>query len=137
MIPFRAFLEATGDDDWNTETVRSADGKSNCLFGHLFNFGTELALTRGGTDEDAQKYANRTWEAFEETWATTYVIYPVNDGKHPKYQQDTPKQRVLAYLDALLAGEEETTYQSMESWARSYEAERGIISPDNQLAATS
>ena len=50
---------------------------------------------------------------FEENIATTYMIYPVNDGKHPKYQQSTPKARSIAYLKDLRDEKEKTTSDYM------------------------
>lgn len=97
-----AYMEATEEDAWNLDTVRSKDGAKNCFFGHLFNM---------SPDEDR---ANALWGLFEDLYATTYRIYPVNDGENPRYPQATPKQRILAYLRALAAGEEQTTEQSME-----------------------
>lgn len=47
-------------------------------------------------------------------WLRSTRIYPVNDGTNPRYPQETPKQRILAYLRALAAGDELTTEQSME-----------------------
>ena len=98
-----AYMESTEEDAWRVDTVRSADGKTNCFFGHLFNM--------GGTDERG----SALWNTFEDRWATTYMIYPVNDGQNPAYPQSTPKKRVLAYLQALAEGTEMTTWQSMEA----------------------
>lgn len=95
------FMEATDESEWQTDVVRSKDGKQNCFFGHLFNM---------GADEDE---ANRIWDWFEARWATTFMLYPVNDGENPKYQQSTSKARVLAYLNALLSGEEENSFALM------------------------
>lgn len=98
-----SYMETTVEEAWRTETVRSADGSTNCFFGHLFNMGAD--------DEQG----SALWNWFEELWATTYMIYPVNDGRNEKYQQKTPKKRVLAYLRALADGTEMTTGQSMEA----------------------
>lgn len=98
-----AYLETTPEEAWQADTVRSGDGTRNCFFGHLHAWGG--GDTRGSA----------LWDAFEELWSTTYRIYPVNDGQDPRYQQPTPKQRVLAYLRALAAGDEPTTHQSLEA----------------------
>ena len=100
---FIAYLEQTKDEDWVCDIVRSKDGNANCLFGHLFAFAND--------DKTAQLY----WDHFEYWWATTYMIYPVNDGKNPNYRQDTPKQRCLAYLRDLISGKEQKTFEIMES----------------------
>ncbi|QOD06126.1 hypothetical protein [Pseudarthrobacter sp. BIM B-2242] len=103
LDPVIAYMEATAEDSWNLDTVRSKDGSKNCFFGHLFNM---------APDDD---HANALWGMFEDLWSTTYRIYPINDGTNPSYPQETPKQRILAYLRALQAGDELTTEQSMEA----------------------
>lgn len=75
-----SFLERTKDEKWCTKVVRTEDGKG-CVMSHIFDMG-----------------GNYFWEMFECMYATTYMIYPVNDGESPKYQQSTPKERVIAYL---------------------------------------
>lgn len=97
-----AHMEATGEDSWQMDVVRSKDGTKNCFFGHLF--------AMGGDD----KRGSELWNAFEERWATTYMIYPVNDGTHSRYGQPTPKQRILAYLRNLLDGTEKSVRQLMD-----------------------
>lgn len=97
-----AYMEGTEEDAWRVDTVRSADGTTNCFFGHLFNM--------GGNDARG----NLLWEGFEEAWATTYMIYPINDGSDSRYPQATPKQRVLAYLRDLNSGAQKTVPQVME-----------------------
>jgi hypothetical protein len=96
------YMEATSEESWCVDVVRVFDGKANCFFGHLFAMGKD------------DKEGNHLWETFEEAWATTYMIYPINDGKNEFYQQPTPKQRVIAYLKDLRDGKVETTYQCME-----------------------
>jgi hypothetical protein len=97
-----AHMEATAEDSWQMDVVRSADGSRNCFFGHLFSMG---ANDQEGT---------RIWDWFESAYSTTYGVYPVNDGQHPDYQQATPKQRMLAYLRDLRDGRAKTTMQCME-----------------------
>lgn len=97
-----AYMEATPEEAWRTGTVRSEDGTTNCFFGHLF--------AMGGTDGRG----NALWEVFEEEWATTYVVYPVNDGTGTRYLQPTPRQRILAFLHELNTGQVMTTPQSMD-----------------------
>lgn len=93
-------MNSTTEDSWCTNVVRKED--KNCFFGHLFSMGKN------------DKEGNFLWGAFEEIWATTYMIYPVNDGEHPRYNQPTPKQRIIAYLKDLRDGKQKTTYQLME-----------------------
>ncbi len=89
------YLDKTTEESWCTDVVKTKDGR-NCLFGHLFDL--------GGSD---------LFNWFENI-ATTYMVYPVNDGEHENYQQPTPKQRCIAYLKDLRIGKEKTTYQLME-----------------------
>jgi hypothetical protein len=103
-----AHMTATDEDAWNLDTVRSKDGAKNCFFGHLFNMSPD------------EVRANALWGLFEDLYATTYVIYPINDGTNPRYPQETPKQRILAYLQALAAGDELTTGQAMEAEYEAY-----------------
>lgn len=116
------YLAATSYDDWQLDVVRSADGSKNCFFGHLFQWAENAASEHGASTEDARLWANLVWEAFEERWATTYVIYPINDGSNPRYPQATAKERVIAYLTALRDGEEMTTLEAMEADAAAFEA---------------
>jgi len=95
------YMEATPEESWGVDVVRSKDNK-NCFFGHLFNMGKD------------EKESNTIWGLFEELYATTYMIYPVNDGENPAYQQSTPKQRVIAYLKDLRDGRAKTTYEVMD-----------------------
>lgn len=97
------YMEATPEDSWLTGYVRATDQR-NCFFGHLFNM------------EQDQKEANHLWNWFEEMYATTYMIYPVNDGEAPEYQQPTPRQRVIAYLKDLRDGNAKTTHQLMDEY---------------------
>ena len=98
---FIKYCESTEENEWCVDVVRTRDGK-NCLFGHLFAF--------AGNDYLGCQF----WDMFEECWATTYMVYPVNDGENERYQQKTPKQRCVAYLKNLRDGLEKTTHQIME-----------------------
>ena len=110
-------LDAIPDSRWRVGTVRGAgpDGTTtNCVMGHLFDL--------GGGDELVQLPGFRPstgggllWSWFEECWATTYRIYPVNDGEDPRYRQSTPRERVVAFLRDLRDGLELTTYASMDA----------------------
>lgn len=119
------YLIDTEPDDWNLDVVRSADGDQNCFFGHLFNWAELIAADYGfDTDEQTRTgWCNAVWECFEEMWSTTYVIYPINDGSHPRYQQHSAQARVITYLQALQNKDELTTYESMEAEAALYDAE--------------
>lgn len=104
-----AYMEKTPEDSWLMGKVRSEEGETNCFFGHLFSMGK--------TDPDG----SHLWHVFEELWATTYMLYPVNDGEDPCYPQPTPKQRVLAYLHDLQSGKAPTTVRLMEDQMALYD----------------
>lgn len=104
-----AYMESTDEDSWRVDTVRSAEGDTNCFFGHLFNMG----------ENDVE--GSHLWDVFEELWATTYMLYRVNDGEDPCYPQPTPKQRVLAYLHDLQTGKAPTTIKLMEDQMELYD----------------
>lgn len=93
------YLQSTSEDSWCCDVVKTKDGK-NCLFGHLFDY--------GGGDNGNGSYV---FEMFEELYATTYMVYPVNDGANKNYQQPTPKQRCIAYLENIRDGKEKTSCQ--------------------------
>lgn len=90
------YLEKTNSNDWIVDKVRTENGKG-CLMSHIFDWG-------GGDNGGSE-----AWDWFEECWATTYMVYPVNDKQHPKYQQSDPKERCIAYLKDLQNGSEKTT----------------------------
>lgn len=99
------YLEKTREEDWIFDRVRDKDGKG-CVMSHIFDFG-------GGDErgDDGFTLGGMAWDFFEEAWATTYMIYPVNDGENRKYVQKTPKQRCIAYIKDLRDGLEKNTQQ--------------------------
>jgi hypothetical protein len=98
------YLSAIPEDKWLVDRV--AENDRFCVMGHIFN--------RGKDDAEGNYY----WNAFENIVATTFMIYPVNDGRHKDYQQPTAKQRNLAYLNDVLNGEKETTHECMDRCMR-------------------
>jgi len=92
------FLERTDEKDWAVDVcITGNGGHQKCLLGHLYTY--------GGGDERTEE-ANHICDWFFNFWATTYMFFPVNDGKHPKYQQHSAKERCIAYLGDLLSGKE-------------------------------
>lgn len=110
LRPFIEYLQNTREDEWAVDVVRTKEG-ANCMFGHLVNW------FYGKGYEGSISLA---WDFFEEIWMTTYVIYLVNDGENPRYQQSTPKQRVIAYLSNLWLGLEPDTSAVMAEDAARY-----------------
>ena len=96
------YLEKTTDAEWLVDRVRS--GSRNCVMGHVFDF--------GGGDNGG----GAAWDFFEGAYATTWMIYKVNDGTDPRYPQATPKRRVIAYLEDLRDGKEKTSAQLWDEY---------------------
>lgn len=90
------YMESTSDDLWCFHVARTKSG-ANCFFRHLFNMGKY------------ESESNLIWIFFEEQYAINYMVYAVNDGNDERYQQPTPKQRVIAYLKDLRDGMTKTT----------------------------
>lgn len=114
--PIIDHIVATDTAAWQMGVVRSLDGNRNCFFGHLWQW-AKLNTPPGASSD---LWASAVWEAFEERWCTTYRIYPVNDGQNPGYQQTEPRDRVVAFLEALRDGQEPATRESMEADLRSH-----------------
>jgi hypothetical protein len=97
-----AFLESTSRESWWAgPTFRSPCGTRHCVLAHI-----ERRWGAAGMDE------------FEATYSTSYVIgAAVNDCASDRYPQEHPKGRCVAFLRAMLAGEELTTVESMERCA--------------------
>ena len=91
---FINYLKRTNDSSWCLDVVKAKD--RNCLMGHLNDY-----------------VLNKFWDWFEERVSSTYVIYPINDGESDKYKQSTPKERCIAYLENILTGDEDCTYEGM------------------------
>lgn len=104
------YIEGTHEDEWCADVVRKKHSDKNCLFGHLFKM-----------VGDETKEANELWEWFEYCVATTYMIYPVNDGRDSRYPQETIRQRCLAYLSDVLDDKVKTTAELMEEEYIEYE----------------
>lgn len=103
---FIEYCKSTNENEWCVGVVRTEGNKQNCCFGHLVNW---------WYGKDYEGSISEIWDTFEEVYVTTYMIYPVNDGENPKYQQSTPKQRVIAYLEDLNSGKAKTSYQLMRN----------------------
>lgn len=114
---FVEYLETTTEDSWCKDVVRNRNGQ-NCLFGHLSNFCQHKPDDNITNDFD--------W--FENYVASTYMIYPVNDGSSEKYTQSTPKQRCIRYMADILSGDELNTIESMDACWKAYKEQRDNVS---------
>ena len=102
------YMESTNEESWCEDVVKKGD--KNCFYGHLFDYaGGEKRTVDGETN-----YGTIIWDWFESQYATTFMVYPVNDGDNEDYQQSTPKKRVIAYLKDLRDGEKKTTHELMD-----------------------
>ena len=63
---------------------------------------------------DGEKGANALWDWFENAVASTDRIYPVNDGEDLDYQQATPRERCIAFIQDILTGKKPNTFETME-----------------------
>lgn len=104
-----AYLESTDPDTWWAgPTFRSVPDEAgvvrHCVISHVF-----------------EKWGPGSAQEFESRYATSYRVgADVNDGPSARYPQATPKDRVIAFLHALAAGDELSTAESMEvDWLRS------------------
>lgn len=102
LDPIITYMESTAEDAWRVDTVRSKDGTTNCFFGHLFAMAPD------------DQHGSELWSGFENLWASTYMVFPINDGTNPRYPQATPKQRILAYLRDLRDGNAKTVPELLE-----------------------
>jgi len=99
------YLRQTHPDTWWAgPTYRSPDGTQHCALSHI-----------------ADRWGMDAMGMFEETWSTSYVIGAINDRPTPGYEQDHPKDRVLAYIEALRDGREDDVQTSM---AKHFELDR-------------
>lgn len=112
-------LERTTDAQWLVDRVRDNHTGAGCLMSHVFDWGggdtpiTDGFNKNGGTE---------AWNWFEAIYATTYMVYPVNDGENAKYQQVTPRERCIAYLKDLRDGNEKTTLAYEEEYEAAWNA---------------
>lgn len=102
---FIQYLQETREDQWAIDVVRTEGGKKNCLFGHLVNW---------VYGPDYEGSVSMAWDLFEEMWSSEWEVYPINDGKDPRYQQPTPKQRCMAFMKDLWLAQAIPTWKYME-----------------------
>lgn len=102
---FITYLKNTNENAWGVDVVKSKDGTKNCVFGHLWDF-------YNGDNNNVK--ASRAWDWFESCVASTFALYKVNDGKHEQYNQTSPKNRCIQYLENVFYGKELTTMECMD-----------------------
>lgn len=93
------FLDATTPESWWAgPTFRSECETKHCVLSHIF-----------------EEWGSAGFDEFEDRYSTSYFIGgAINDKPSEAYPQPHPKDRVVAYLRAMLAGTEMTTHESME-----------------------
>lgn len=87
---FKRFFEGIPDEKWCTQVYIDDNGRC-CAMGHLGPNTLRAQVVR---------------DLFENILVTNAAT--VNDGDHPDFQQPTPKQRILAALDEIIAKEKKT-----------------------------
>lgn len=92
---FRAFFDGIPKDRWIARHYSSHDNARHCVLGHL-----NPQANVGHHNDDSLLFKNLVWGV-----AQTSPIF-VNDGDHPDFQQPTPKARILALCDTLIAKEQ-------------------------------
>ena len=103
LTTFINYLKNTSIDSWCINVYRTSDGK-NCLYGHLVEF--------VGND-----HCNDAIDIFENLYATTYMVFPVNDGTSNIYKQNNPRDRCIAYLQNMVNGIEKTTVDLFDEYS--------------------
>ena len=101
---FIDYLKATEPSDWYLHKVRNKTNTKNCLYGHLVNW---------YYGKDYEGSVSNIWDAFEEM-ATTFYVYPINDGQNPKYPQKTARERCIALMENYRDGKELWTEQAIK-----------------------
>lgn len=96
---FLEYLKSTQEKSWCEKVTKTKDGRK-CVLGHVFDFGRAAGCS-----------GNYAMDMFEEIYATSYMMFLVNDGDHPDYPQPTPKQRCISYFTNMMNGKEKTTQQ--------------------------
>lgn len=110
------YLENTKASEWYLHKVRNKGNTKNCLYGHVVNW-------YYGKDYPGENDVTPIWDAFEEV-GTTFYVYPINDGRNPKYPQKTARERCIAYLTNIQSGDELWSWAAMERDMKEYEAEQ-------------
>lgn len=101
LVDFISYLKTTDKASWCEKVYRTKDGR-NCLFGHLTEY--------FGLKENDN--VSPVIDTFENQFASTYMVFPVNDGKSDTYLQDNPRDRCIAYLTDMLNGKVPTTWET-------------------------
>ncbi len=101
LTGFIEYLKGTTKESWCDLVYRTKDGR-NCLFGHLVEY----------FDVPDDTNISPILDTFENNFASTYMVFPVNDGKSNIYLQDNPRDRCIAYLTDMANGKTPTTWET-------------------------
>lgn len=122
LVEVIAYLDGTDPNTWWAgPTFRSPCGTRHCVLSHV-----------------EARWGMTAFDEFESTYATSYRIGSfVNDKPTDAYPQTHPKDRVLAFLRAMLVGDEMTTMESMEAEYEAYLAAEAqdVTAPDRTETA--
>jgi len=108
LMDFIPYLESKPESEWIDSIFTNTDTSKRCVIYHFLGFvGQDNPHSNCGNNLD---------------WYES-CICPiqkagcfVNDGNDPDYQQASPKQRSIAFLENLLEGKELTTMQALDKW---------------------
>lgn len=100
---FRSYLLAIPDDQWCSGVYANDDGQ-RCAQGHVCHRSSEIdemgyPVLKGS---DAILALRELFQPLSQN-AFLQTVGQVNNGDHPSYQQPTPRARILAALDDLIA----------------------------------
>jgi len=109
LSDFIPYLESKPEDEWIDVIFANKDASRRCVIFHFLGF--------VGQDYPDSKLCSQNLDWYE---ANVCFIQQagcmVNDGNHPDYQQETPKQRSVAYLKNLFAGKELTPMEMLDKF---------------------
>ena len=96
------FFEYIPEEDWYEGAVRSRDSTKCCAIGHLSSEKDKKGKYVGKKIDPPLLAAWEILKRHDRDRGHMGLISVVSDGRDRNYKQDTPKQRVLAWLNSFL-----------------------------------
>lgn len=85
------YLKSTREDEWCTGVTKNDKGQL-CVINHIVMSDLFFSLK---------------WH-LSFTGLCEKFLFEINDGKHPEYQQETPRQRCIAFYEDLVSKHDQT-----------------------------